>query len=235
MKRIDVRKPVVLTFILLVGCATAPRSKSDAGICGSKLARRTTGQASCYEHRCAYLESHPELVVSFRLSLHKGVDADTNVPDTVQVENQGCVASFLTQQGARVVAGDNPFHDVVAVGHLKDVREAFSLAIVDSVEPGCVESCSHCDARSPGSDCDSDPFCHSVNAQQAELEGSCVRLGELRPVACINQDDPCEERNAQAKDRAGSCWHFWQADCPALTRTGWLFTECVPWTAPTCE
>lgn len=228
----------LLLLASVAGCATSSgrdRSGGDGGGCDAALTKRTGGEAACYEDRCAYLAMHPEVVVSFRMTLSKSLDAERNIPESEQIQNQKCVTDLLTRSGVRVLpdsTNDN-FHDVIAVGStLDEVRPALELKIVENVEPGCVGGCPHCAGLSPGESCDEDPFCNSINARKVTERNGCAELGDIVPVLCFHDDESCEERPALAVDDRGQCW-FFSSDCSTITERGWRFSACAP--ATTCE
>jgi hypothetical protein len=159
---------LVLTSV--AGCTTSSARDQSDGACDAALTKRKAGDPSCYEDRCTYLKAHPDLVVSFRFALHKTVDADHNIPESEQIHDHECVSKLLADAGVEVLpdSTNDQFHDEIVTGaKLADVRAALALALVDSVEPGCVGGCPHCLDRSPGKACDDDPFCVTLNAVTA--------------------------------------------------------------------
>lgn len=212
------------------GCDEAPGGSCEAAL----QQRRTANSAPCYEDRCEYLRTRPELEVSFRLSLRTPGD-DTGLSSERVVHERQCVASLLRDSGLDVLSDDEFPNDVIAAGKWKEVQAALRLDIVVSVEPGCVGGCAHCRSLGPGNSCDEDPFCQTVFGQSASVVDDCVRFGELQPVVCLDDNEPCEERSSLALDPSGTCWYFDAADCPTLAQRGWQPDECVPWTAMQCS
>lgn len=210
----------------LLGC-----SGSGSRSCDDALKRRTSGSAPCYEDRCEYLTRRAELQVSFRFTLETA-DGSAGSSER-ESDERSCVIGFLRDSGLDVVSQDEFPNDIVAVGSFRDVRPALRLAIVASVEPGCVGGCKHCRTLNPGAACSEDPFCRTVSGQRATLGDACVQFGNREPAACLDDGEGCREKVSQAIDPDGSCWYF-ASECPGIENQGWKLDECVTSELPAC-
>lgn len=231
----------LISSSLLLACSASSRPDADPGneesdVCREALTPRKSGNAPCSEDRCDYLASRPDRQVSFRMTLQRTSGTGRELSEKRRENYRACVGRYLEQRGLKVVSlNEGPSEDVIVAGKYSDFEPARRLDVITWVEPGCVGGCVHCRALAPGEECDADPFCQSVFARPAELEGACVRLGSVTAVACIDDGEPCGERAAQAVSEAGQCWFFESADCPTIVSRGWEFRECVPWDAKSCS
>ncbi len=178
-------------------------------------------EAPCPFPGCEQVKDEPSRRLRFIFVLNKaapnGMGYLDPFPADKKRKNWECVSDMLRKTGAEIRPRDE-LNDVVVVGSYGQVKRAFSLVSVVSVQVDCDSGqlCRDCLTRA-SAECETDQFCRGLVLQRVDWTNECIEPGQM--VACMPRDTICNFVVTFSRDSAGDCWKGGNTCLPANFRS----------------